>query len=168
MNRILHRLKCSLCNYESRAKASMKWHVETKHEGKVYQCNKCDHTSSSLHVLKIHQMNRHEGVRFKCPKCDYEATQKGNLLIHRQAVHDGIVHACNFCNYKTSTKRSLNLHRKAKHWEYHVMARVIYRTTNRVLKNLQVQPFAVYHWFVLLLLKPRKHISFKKMFIGTV
>ena len=107
-------IKCSLCDYQSRAEINIRLHTENKHQNITYDCDECDAKLVKLQGLKKHKENKHKGVRYKCSKCDYMATQKGNLKVHIQAMHEEIKYPCDDCSFSASTPRGLSLHKRTK------------------------------------------------------
>jgi KRAB domain-containing zinc finger protein len=107
--------KCSICDFTTSRKETLKVHVESIHEGKkLHKCSICDYTSSYKGHLKTHIESVHEGNKpYKCSICFYSSSRKDSLKIHIQSAHKGKKHKCSICNFaclfKIQIKKGLEL-----------------------------------------------------------
>ena len=79
---------CKQCDYSAFTKRTMKFHVDSKHEGIITQA----------------------GILLPCNQCDFRCARKDQLNDHTNVTHDGEVFNCNQCGNISNTKRGLRLH----------------------------------------------------------
>ena len=80
---------CSLCDKMLRTAEGLKYHIESKHNGKKYPCKQCDNIASSKSSLSRHVKSIHEGLRYLCNQCDFQATRPIYLRNHTKSKHMG-------------------------------------------------------------------------------
>ena len=110
--------KCSICDFKTGLKQSLKRHIESVHEGiKPFKCSICEYKTGQNSHLKKHIENLHEGIKtFNCIICDYKTAYKSDYEKHIKSVHEGIKpFKCSICDYETAYKQSLKKHTKAVH-----------------------------------------------------
>ena len=73
---------CSLCDKKLTTAEGLKYHIQSKHNGKKYPCKQCDNVASSLSSLSRHVKSIHEGLRYLCNQCDFQATRPIYLRNH--------------------------------------------------------------------------------------
>ena len=110
--------KCSICDYRTSYKSTLKKHIEAVHEGlKQHKCPLCDYSASYTSHLKQHIEAVHEGKKpHKCTFCDISFARTTTLKKHIDAVHEKKKpHKCSMCDYRTSQKCHLKKHIAAIH-----------------------------------------------------
>ena len=93
---------CNLCNFITRNKRHMAYHLKTKHSDtlQMFKCEDCDYKCLNLNVLERHKYKQHTGAQLKCDyiNCTFKANYKKALIKHKEHVHS--VKFCNFCDFK--------------------------------------------------------------------
>ena len=107
--------KCNLCGRKFPSRATMKYHIQYKHEGISYPCDFCDKRFSNAWNVKGHIKAFHTGFTFNCDQCEKQFKGKGNLMHHKKRMHEGIRYACTFCEHTTSEISNLVKHLKKWH-----------------------------------------------------
>ena len=109
--------KCEKCDRCFNAKAKLKLHIESVHEGKLYSCTQCSYQGRHKFYIQKHKKSIHDGVSYPCKQCNYKATFKISLKRHIEFTHEGISYPCNQCTYKARQKSNLKVHREVMHKE---------------------------------------------------
>ena len=109
---IIHR--CHLCNYTASAKTSLYRHVRSKHE-EQHKCNICGLLKRGISELKTHIKLVHDGVKLSCDECNYKTAYKWTLKTHKSSVHEGINFNCDKCDFKSAFKNNLRTHKRSVH-----------------------------------------------------
>ena len=110
-----NKASCKQCNYSSFTTDTMRRHVKTKHEGKLYSCNQCDFKSARTDQILTHTARIHDGVLFRCDRCDLAVDSKDALKSHNYYHHSDKTFECGKCNYKSEQKCKLRKHEKMMH-----------------------------------------------------
>ena len=114
------RFKCDQCQFETSAKATIKQHKSSKHEGITYKCDQCDKKFYDKKLLKHHILIEHDKFRFECSVCHFMCKTTETLKNHIQVEHENNPKLeCDSCNKTFSTLKYLKMHK------YHVHTRKI-------------------------------------------
>ena len=129
---------CEQCEYKTRDKYKLKYHVLIKHEGVSYDCDECPRKFSRSDTLKIHEKRDHRSasqfsfqcdscgksletkkgmkkhsVGQSCTKCDFKSCAE-SLQVHMKTAHNPYFHdgsyQCDKCDYKTEKYAKMNVH----------------------------------------------------------
>ena len=85
---------CASCSYKTVHERSLKYHIESVHEGKEpYKCNICNKGFSGEKNLKNHILTVHEDKKpFNCVICHLRFPSKGTSMYYYTACN------CTMCN----------------------------------------------------------------------
>ena len=106
---------CGQCQFSAIRNVTMKFHIESVHEGIVYKCEQCDVVTKWERDLKVHIKAKHTRLIFECKEegCSY-STYSGKLLEeHVEIKHEGRVkYKCEYmnCKYATNHRGTLKEH----------------------------------------------------------
>ena len=129
---------CGSCDFCSKEKKILKYHIKQKHTNSSIICGKCDFKAATKTIVKYHFNKNHMGLIYGCDLCPYRAYYKGSITTHTKTVHSKdksfqcdqcsfvgpqyylrdhkrVVHRgneCNSCDYKGITKTDLNKHKE--------------------------------------------------------
>ena len=80
-----------MCDYISTQKWCLDSHIESVHEGKVYQCSYCGEVFKTNERLEGHIALTHDRTKlFTCSICSSGFRSKGKLKEHVSFVHEKI------------------------------------------------------------------------------
>jgi len=83
-----HLILCDQCSFSTKSSIQFKYHVQSKHEGMVFNCDKCDVPPfTSARSLKIHRKVLVEGKLYPCDQCEKVYCLESNLQTHRREIH---------------------------------------------------------------------------------
>jgi len=86
---------CHICGNNFKRKASLKKHIQDKHE-KVKQ--PCQYCGEYFQEILIHVKNVHENPIKKCDLCDFQSKRTYGLNDHMKKVHSDVnLQTCEFC-----------------------------------------------------------------------
>ena len=94
---------CKLCGRNFPSRATMKYHIQYKHEGFSVPCTFCDKRYSNIWGARTHIQEKHMGITYDCNQCDEKFEKLSCLSQHRKKVHDGLRYACTFCEHQQMT-----------------------------------------------------------------
>ena len=85
-------VKCSICDYNTSDKGSLKKQVEAVHQGKKpHKCSMCDYSVSTKPDLKKHIRAVHQGKKqHKCSICYFNTSDKQHFKKHITFVHERV------------------------------------------------------------------------------
>ena len=94
---------CQICDAKYRDSRSLKYHIESVHEGKEpYKCNICNKGFSGEKNLKNHILTVHEDKKpFNCVICHLRFPSKGTSMYYYTACN------CTMCNLLSLGKSHL-------------------------------------------------------------
>ena len=104
---------CDQCNFTATNTTTLKTHIESVHEQRIFKCNKCDYKAKNKPTLKTHMDSVHEQRKFECNKCDYKAKDKPNLEKHIESQHTVNTYECDITStqnmiHDSRVRRNLN------------------------------------------------------------
>ena len=80
------RYSCGQCGKDFVTQQVLKTHIESVHEGIMYDCNQCDYQATEKSSLRRH-INRHNGNEYKCQLCEFKTRRKGYFNTHIKSMH---------------------------------------------------------------------------------
>ena len=108
------KMKCSLCNFETKTKQYLKRHMR-HHEGKFLEtCHICGCQSKKLYLHMTRQHRKSSQEKVQCPTCG-KSIKSYTLTKHMKTIHTERKHLCNDCDYKTYSTYNLKLHKSKMH-----------------------------------------------------
>ena len=90
-------------------------HVQSIHEGKIYQCDKCEYQGNQSSNLIRHVKSMHEGKKYQCSVCGKNFSLMENLNVHTKSMHEGVKYTCNICGIVTNRQSNLSQHKRFMH-----------------------------------------------------
>ena len=104
-------LPCGICEFETRKKATLDKHMNSKHsqilksagpDGTELDCGKCDKKFVGSVALRYHKCSL-LSTKYPCDysDCKFEAKDIPEIVRHINNEHRRIVHPCQHCEYET-------------------------------------------------------------------
>ena len=108
---------CVQCEKSYGNNDNLKRHIGSVHEGVMYKCDICGKDFKHKSVLKIHTENKHKGITFSCPhdNCEKSYGKNDNLRKHIESAHDNVVYSCDKCDKIYSHMQRLQSHNESVH-----------------------------------------------------
>ena len=127
---------CKLCGRNFPSRATMKYHIQYKHEGFSVPCTFCDKRYSNIWSVRTHIQEKHMGITYDCNQCDKRFEKMGFLTQHKNKVHEGLRYACTFCEHTTNDTSNIGKHLKRWH------------LNEEQLRSVKINPGVQYkHWY---------------------
>ncbi|XP_077296567.1 uncharacterized protein LOC143918475 isoform X2 [Arctopsyche grandis] len=109
-----NRVPCDQCNFVSKNKASMRYHM-MQHNGKRYSCDLCDFSTTKKFRVKQHIAVKHTNNKPNvCIVCGKQFKIKKSLIDH-MSQHTGECRNCPYCPKKFLSSGNFYAHRKRMH-----------------------------------------------------
>jgi len=112
------KLKCNICNYETKWKRSLDGHakVHMNSENKRYfECRLLEYKSIYKNGLKVHMETHNSSKKYECNLCKAKLNTKAILKLHLRSIHEGIKYDCNLCDKSFTQKCHLRSHKNSVH-----------------------------------------------------
>ncbi|KAM9710765.1 uncharacterized protein znf142 [Menidia menidia] len=109
--------KCADCQYSTRNKQKMTWHVRIHTGEKPYRCEQCAYACTDPSRLKLHMRVHQEEKKYLCPECGYKCKWATQLKYHMTKHTGEKPYACEECDYRTNRADALRVHRATQHCE---------------------------------------------------
>ena len=107
---------CQLCDKEFSRANNLKRHIEQVHMSlKLFKCDQCQFETSAKATMKEHKSSKHEGITYKCDQCDKKCYDKRSLKNHILIDHDKFLFECSVCHFTCKTAGTLKNHIKLEH-----------------------------------------------------
>ena len=112
----LKTIQCFTCTKYFSNERTLKSHVKSVHEEKLFSCKYCAKKFATLGNLKCHEDNIHkDGGKHQCVQCDESFKTAGRLGEHMRVFHDALKLKCDFCGKGYLVQKSLTKHISEKH-----------------------------------------------------
>ena len=104
-------LVCPQCGRQCASKASLREHIEVRHENKRYECKECQKVFKSNSAFHLHKRRLHQGVvGHKCDICNQPFNERKQLRTHMNK-HEGIrPYCCEVCGSCFYSQKDLTAH----------------------------------------------------------
>ena len=121
--------KCDQCHFKTRAKTSLKSHINSFHLDeeyvKWYECNQCPFKTKHKNSLKLHVVAKHQNQEkikwYACENCAFKTKRITQLKMHVLGLHldEKVVkwHESEECPFKAKLRRNLKRHVRIHHSE---------------------------------------------------
>ena len=112
---ISQNLKCSKCNFTTKAERGLKVHMKRKHDTLLENefpkdCDFCDQKYFDLEQMKKHlKLHTYKNLKFKCEDCEFLTEDELSLEVHSGKVHSGNFE-CALCGFSGKDIEDLETH----------------------------------------------------------
>ncbi|KYM82488.1 Zinc finger protein 91 [Atta colombica] len=115
----LHKYQCQTCCQSFSLKRELKRHIMNVHGPLLYPCSICDYKSNNKCTLKDHFIRKHtSGFQHSCTVCNKQFKIKNDLKQHMNQVHSGeppII--CSICGHACKNVPAIKAHMKYRHYK---------------------------------------------------
>ncbi|KYM95201.1 Zinc finger protein Xfin, partial [Cyphomyrmex costatus] len=115
----LHKYQCQTCCQSFGLKRELKRHIMNVHGPLLYPCSICDYKSNNKCTLKDHFIRKHtSGYQHSCTICNKQFKIKNDLKQHMNQVHSGeppII--CSICGHACKNVPAIKAHMKYRHYK---------------------------------------------------
>ena len=118
-SKVVDKIMCELCLYETSSRNNLRAHIIGVHEDKKdHTCGECSYATSRRSSLKRHIIDVHRKIKnHVCGECGYACNQKSTLRAHRAMVHKigENKFKCQHCTYTAPYNGMMKKHLVAVH-----------------------------------------------------
>ncbi|XP_025160452.1 zinc finger protein 570-like isoform X15 [Harpegnathos saltator] len=114
-----HKYQCQTCCQSFSLKRDLKRHVEKAHGPLLYPCSICEYKSNNKCTLKDHFIRKHTtSFQYSCTVCSKQFKIKNDLKQHMNQMHSGeppII--CSICGHACKNVPAIKAHMKYRHYK---------------------------------------------------
>ncbi|XP_070167464.1 zinc finger protein 16-like isoform X9 [Polyergus mexicanus] len=114
-----HKYQCQTCCQSFSLKRDMKRHIEKIHGPLLYPCSICEYKSNNKCTLKDHFIRKHtSSFQYTCKDCKKQFKIKNDLKQHINQVHSGAPPIiCSICGHACKNVPAIKAHMKYRHYK---------------------------------------------------
>ncbi|XP_050465540.1 zinc finger protein 2-like isoform X15 [Cataglyphis hispanica] len=114
-----HKYQCQTCCQSFSLKRDMKRHIEKVHGPLLYPCSICEYKSNNKCTLKDHFIRKHtNSFQYTCKDCKKQFKIKNDLKQHMNQVHSGAPPIiCSICGHACKNVPAIKAHMKYRHYK---------------------------------------------------